>query len=167
MKTSANRITRTLRPLRHEDVKMIVVHCSGTRCDRPFTVKGLIATGNERFGQPSYHYYVRRNGEVIPILPETVQGVHASGYNHCSLGICYEGGYDERGKEADTRTEIQRHVMYELLKQLTREYPGVRIVGHCELPHVTKPCPCFKASEEYADLQPKGALNAPSDLLPN
>ena len=143
-----------MKPLKAQDVKWLVVHCSASRCNRPFTVERLIETGRQRFGQPSYHYYVRRNGNVVPILPESVQGVHAVGYNHCSIAVCYEGGLDENGKAADTRTELQKASLYELLKQLRRDYPQARIIGHRELPHVAKDCPCFSTSE-YADLQPK------------
>ena len=143
-----------LKPLRAQDVKYLVVHCSGSPCNHPFTVEGLINTGRERFGQPSYHYYVRRNGTVVPILPESVRGVHAVGYNHCSIAVCYEGGLDANGVAADTRTELQRHALYELLKQLHEDYPQARIVGHCELPGAHKPCPGFIASQEFASLQP-------------
>ena len=121
----------------------------------PFTVEGLINTGQQRFGQPSYHYYVRRNGTVVPILPESVRGVHASGFNSCSIAVCYEGGLDPNGTATDTRTELQRHALYELLKQLRHDYPQARIAGHCELPGATKPCPCYKCSSEYKDLQPR------------
>lgn len=143
-----------MKPLKAQDVKWLVVHCSASRCNRPFTVERLIETGRQRFGQPSYHYYVRRNGYVVPILSESVQGIHAVGYNHCSIAVCYEGGLDENGKAADTRTELQKASLYELLKQLRRDYPQARIIGHRELPHVAKDCPCFSCAE-YADLQPK------------
>ena len=156
-------MTKSLKPLKHDAVKLLIVHCSGSRCNQPFTVEGLIATGNARFGQPSYHYYVRRNGDVIPLLPESVQGVHAKGYNHCSLGIVYEGGLDANGVAKDTRTEAQKHALYELLKSLTHDYPDARIVGHCELPHVAKDCPCFPASQEYQDLQPSSHSDRSAD----
>ena len=146
-------MTKSLKPLKHENVKLLIVHCSGSRCNQPFTLEGLIATGNARFGQPSYHYYVRRNGEVYPILPENVRGAHAKHYNHCSLGICYEGGYDKKGRATDTRTEKQKHALFELLKDLHYEYPNARIMGHCELPGVAKPCPCYSMAE-YSSLQP-------------
>lgn len=142
-----------MKPLKAQDVKWLVVHCSASRCNRPFTVERLIETGRQRFGQPSYHYYVRRNGNVVPILPESVQGVHAVGYNHCSIAVCYEGGLDENGKAADTRTELQKASLYELLKQLRRDYPQARIIGHYEL-GAKKDCPCYPASKEYAKLQP-------------
>ena len=74
-----------------------------------------------------------------------------------SLGICYEGGIDANGKKADTRTEAQKKSMLDLLKDLTVEYPEARIIGHCELPHVTKTCPNFIASAYYDSLQPKSS----------
>ena len=141
-----------MKPLKQ--VSLLIVHCSATRCDRPFSVESLIATGEARFGQVSYHYYVRRNGDVVPLLPESVQGVHARHYNYCSLGICYEGGLDEKGRAVDTRTPAQKASLYQLLKNLRADYPDARIMGHRELPHVAKACPCFDASEEYKELQP-------------
>jgi len=141
--------------LKHSAVKLLVIHCSATRCNKPFSVDNLIATGMARFGQPSYHYYIRRNGNIVPILPENVRGAHARHYNSCSLGICYEGGLDEKGRAVDTRTEAQKASMFALLKDLTAEYPDARIIGHCELPHVAKACPCFLASTYYASLQPE------------
>ena len=136
-----------LKSLRAEDVKYLVLHCSASRCNQHFTVDGLINTGKERFGQPSYHYYIQRDGTIVPILPESVQGVHAVGYNHCSIAICYEGGLNEKGEATDTRTELQKHALFELLKQLHADYPQARIVGHTELPGAHKPCPCFDVSE--------------------
>ena len=144
-----------LTPLNHDDVKLLIVHCSSTRCDRNFSVENLRATGEAKFGQPSYHWYIRRNGNLVPILPETVRGAHARGYNRCSLGICYEGGLDTHGCKADTRTPQQKAALFELLKSLHRDYPKARIIGHKELPHVAKECPCFIPSEEYACLQPE------------
>ena len=57
--------------------------------------------------------------------------------------------------ERKTRTEAQKRSLYELLKNLVHDYPTAKIVGHRELPCVTKACLCFDASKEYADLQPK------------
>lgn len=145
---------KVIKPLNPDDIRLLVVHCTATKCNRPFSVENLIACGEAKYGQCSYHYYVRLNGDVIPLLPENVQGVHARHYNHCSLGIVYEGGLDENGRSCDTRTEAQKHALYELLKDLTFDYPNARILGHCELPHVAKDCPCFPASSAYADLQP-------------
>ncbi len=138
-----------------KSVKFLVIHCVANRCNRPFSVENLIACGKAKYGQCSYHYYVRYDGSVIPLLPETVQGVHARGYNYCSLGIVYEGGLDENGNAADTRTEAQKASLVALLRSLKEDYPAAKIVGHRELPGVHKACPCYYPSKEYADLQPQ------------
>ena len=42
----------------------------------------------------------------------------------------------------------------DLLRQLRRDYPEAKIVGHCQLsPYIRKACPCFDAREEYAGLE--------------
>ena len=148
-------MTKELKPLNHEDVRFLVVHCSATRCNQIFSTEKLIKTGLERFGQVSYHYYVRRNGSIVPTLTESMRGVHVVGYNHCSIAVCYEGGLNEHGVAADTRTTLQKHALYELLKQLHEDYPKARIIGHRDFPGVHKDCPCFDAAPEYAALQPK------------
>lgn len=95
------------------------------------------------------------DGDVIPTLPENVRGAHARHYNRCSIGVCYEGGINAKGKADDTRTEAQKKAMYELLKDLREEYPEARIIGHRELPHVAKDCPGFDASAYYGELNEK------------
>ena len=139
-----------MKELKHSAVKLLIIHCSATRCNKPFSVDSLIATGEARFGQPSYHYYIRRNGAIVPILPENVRGAHARHYNSCSLGICYEGGLDEKGRAADTRTPAQRAALIALLRSLKLDYPNAEILGHCELEGVHKACPSFSCSE-YRD----------------
>ena len=144
-----------LKPLDRSKVKLLVIHCVANKCTREFKPEDLIACGIAKFGQPSYHYYIRYTGEIVPILPENVRGAHARRYNSCSLGIVYEGGLNANGKADDTRTEAQKKAMEALLKDLTEEYPDARIVGHCELPYVTKSCPNFIPSKEYSSLQPE------------
>ena len=89
-------------------------------------MESLINCGKQKYGQVSYHWYVRRNGDIIPLLSESVQGIHVKGYNWCSLGIVYEGGLDEQGHPADTRTEAQKHALIALLRALKADYPDAQ-----------------------------------------
>ena len=66
-----------MKSLNHDAVKLLIAHCSATHCDRLFSVENLIATGEAKFGQVSYHYYIRLNGDIIPLLPESARGAHA------------------------------------------------------------------------------------------
>ena len=78
--------------------------------------------------------------------------MHARRYNAHSIGICYEGGLDEKGRPADTRTPAQKAALVALLRSLKVDYPDAKILGHRELPNVHKDCPCFLPSKEYANL---------------
>ena len=68
-------------------------------------------------------------------------------YNAHSIGICYEGGLDEKGKPADTRTPAQKRTLLALLKSLRVDFPDAEILGHRDLPWVKKACPCFDVRE--------------------
>ena len=76
--------------------------------------------------------------------------MHARHYNAHSIGICYEGGLDEKGRPADTRTPAQRAALIALLRSLKIDYPDAEILGHCELEGVHKACPSFSC-QEYRD----------------
>lgn len=134
-------------------IRFLVVHCSATRCNVPFSLEQLrsahCANGWEDIG---YHFYITREGRVHQTRALNVPGIHARGYNHCSLGICYEGGLDEKGCPADTRTRFQRDALYDILLILTRCFPLARIIRHGQLPGVQKACPCFDAEKEYLEL---------------
>jgi N-acetyl-anhydromuramyl-L-alanine amidase AmpD len=112
----------------------------------------LRACHNARFHGKgiAYHYYIERDGQVYQTRDENEIGMHALHYNAHSIGICYEGGLDEKGVAADTRTPEQRASLIALLRSLKTDYPDAEIVGHRELPGVAKDCPSFSCSE-YRD----------------
>lgn len=133
-------------------IDLLIVHCSATRCNRSFSVEDLIACHQARFGFTGYHYYITRDGEVYQTRHENLVGAHARHYNQHSIGICYEGGLDEKGRKADTRTEAQKASLWHLLQSLKADYPDAKIIGHRDLPGVRKDCPGFDAKAEYASL---------------
>ena len=133
-------------------IELIVIHCSATRCDRRFSLEDLIACHDARFGFTGYHWYITKDGTTYQTRHEQLVGAHAKGYNQHSIGVCYEGGLTPDGEPADTRTPQQKTALKRLLKQLKRKYPQARILGHRDLPNVSKSCPCFDAETEYATL---------------
>ena len=64
---------------------------------------------------------------------EDTVGAHARGFNAISLGVCYEGGLDEDGKAADTRTSHQKESLHRLVRELLQRYPDAKVVGHRDL----------------------------------
>ena len=133
-------------------INLIVIHCSATRSNQRFTVEMLKACHNARFNGKGigYHYFIEKDGQVFQTRDENEIGMHARHYNAHSIGICYEGGLDEKGRPADTRTPAQRAALIALLRSLKIDYPDAEILGHCELEGVHKACPSFSCSE-YRD----------------
>ena len=142
-------------------IDMIVIHCSATRADVPLSPRQLEEMHRQcGFDGCGYHYYVRRDGEICTMRPVDRPGAHAKGYNQHSIGVCYEGGLDEQGRPADTRTELQKRSLRVLVRVLAMDFQTRRIVGHRDLsPDLdgdgviepeewTKVCPCFDVGTE-------------------
>ena len=137
-----------------DSVKYLIVHCSATREDRPYTSEQLrrdhLARG---FIDVGYHFYIRRDGTVTRHRRLNEVGAHCRPFNRCSIGICYEGGLSADGRPKDTRTLQQRGALIRLLIDLKRRFPQAVIRGHNEMPGATpKVCPCFYPSKEYGYL---------------
>lgn len=137
----------------HRYISLIVLHCSATRASQSFTVEQLEACHKARgFRGIGYHYYITRDGTLYSCRPENEAGAHAIRYNQNSIGVCYEGGLDARGRPADTRTEAQKITMEELLRSLCADYPDAEVLGHRDLPGVHKSCPCFDKRRWLRDI---------------
>ena len=136
------------------EIKMLVIHCSATRCNVPFTVSQLDTCHRKRgFDGIGYHFYITRDGGVHATRPLERIGAHAKGFNLHSVGICYEGGLDADGKPADTRTWQQRDSMNDLIYALRHAFGDVKVLGHYQLSaDIHKACPCFDARKEYFHL---------------
>ena len=119
------------------EIKLLVIHCSATRCNVSFPVERLRECHLQRgFRDIGYHFYITRDGVL----------------HHC-IGICYEGGLDENGRPADTRTTAQRFALLDLLTILKHQYPEAQIAGHYQLSAtIHKACPCYDPRKEYLGL---------------
>lgn len=135
-------------------IQYIVVHCSATRANIPFTEKQLLQCHLQRgFKKIGYHFYVTRDGVLHHTRPMKEMGAHALGFNLHSLAVCYEGGLDEDGKPADTRTTQQKETLLRILGELKLLFPQAKIVGHYQLSaDIRKSCPCFDPRKEYGRL---------------
>ena len=137
-------------------ITLIIIHCSATPEGRrlDFETCRRDHIRHRGFTDIGYHFYITRDGYLHRCRPVNQIGAHAAGWNDRSIGICYEGGLDEAGTPSDTRTYAQKCSLLDLLRQLRRDYPEAKIVGHCQLsPYIRKACPCFDAREEYAGLE--------------
>ena len=128
----------------------IIIHCTATRPNANCTVES-IRRYHKSLGwlDIGYHYVIYQDGSVHSGRPLEDVGAHCPGHNANSIGIAYVGGLDTNGHPSDTRTEAQRIVLLQLVKDLMEEHPIISIHGHNE--YVNKACPCFDVRQWLSD----------------
>ena len=128
----------------------IIIHCTATRPNANCTVES-IRRYHKSLGwlDIGYHYVIYQDGSVHPGRPLEYVGAHCPGHNANSIGIAYVGGLDTNGHPSDTRTEAQRIVLLQLVKDLMEEHPIISIHGHNE--YANKACPCFDVRQWFSD----------------
>ena len=133
-------------------ITLFIIHCSATRCGQPYSFEDCRRDhiGFRHFRDTGYPYYSTRDGRVHPGRPLSAEGAHCFGHNRHSIGVCYEGGLDNGGHPADTRTPAQKAALAGLLQELKRWFPAALTVGHRDL-NPQKACPSFDAVKEYKD----------------
>ncbi len=142
------------------EINLAVWHCSATKEGKIFYAHNIDEWHKERgFRKIGYHIVILLNGKARFGRDIWEKGAHAKGYNKNSIGICYIGGLDLKGKPKDTRTDKQIATMKDLKAYLDYIYPGIKHVGHRDLSvdlngdgvisknEWMKECPCFPVSD--------------------
>lgn len=142
------------------EIDSVIVHCSATKAGLDFTAADIDRWHRERgFNGIGYHYIVCLDGKIEKGRDILLAGAHCKGWNERSIGICYIGGLDEKGRPADTRTNAQKRVLFQLIMDLQKEYNILQVLGHrdtspdlngdgiIETYEYVKSCPCFNVGE--------------------
>ena len=130
-----------------DSIRFLVLHCSATRRNQDYSVEQLRRDHKARgFYDIGYHFYIRKDGTMTQHRKLLEVGAHARPYNRCSIGICYEGGLNEKGRACNTMTAEQETRLVDLFRNLKILFPKAKILGHRDLPGTTpKECPGFDA----------------------
>lgn len=75
----------------------------------------------------AYHYYVRANGDIYRGRPEDTQGGHTLNMNERSIGICFEGNFEEHEMPA-----AQFEAGRELIADICSRYEGIKVSRHLD-----------------------------------
>lgn len=134
------------------EINYLVVHCTATQPDAKIESIQNYWRKNLGWKSPGYHYIIKADGEIVPLLSIDKVSNGVAGYNSQIINISYIGGIDKSGKPKDTRTEEQKSSILKLLKDLKKRFPSAKIQGHRDFPKVAKACPSFDAKKEYAVL---------------
>ena len=90
-----------------------------------------------------YHFYVRKDGSVWYGSPVDTVGAHTLGYNAMSVGICFEGNF-----ENETMSAEQKAAGMALVSFVRKLYPSItEVKGHGELKNTACPGAKFPLAE--------------------
>ncbi len=121
------------------EIKKLIFHCTATPHNT--TIDSIKRSWKRRgWKSAGYHFIIEANGNVTQLTDLNRNSNGARGYNSESIHISYIGGKDE-----DDRTEAQIISQKAILKTLLATYPEAEVLGHRDLPNVSKSCPRFDA----------------------
>lgn len=75
----------------------------------------------------AYHFLVRKDGSVYAGRPIGMMGGHTKDWNYCSVGVCFEGNFDE-----EYMTDRQLEAGQELISEICAKYPGIIAGRHSD-----------------------------------
>lgn len=137
-------------------INMLVIHCADTTPDMDIGAREINDWHVKERGWKAigYAYVIRRSGALElgrdldkdgDVVEEV--GAHAAGYNANSIGICLVGGKSKKGGAENNFTPHQFKMLAWLVGELESKFPGCDVLGHRDLPGVTKQCPSFDVRE--------------------
>ena len=124
------------------NIDTIIIHCSDTPPSMDIGVDEIRRWHVEERGWDDigYHFVIRRDGTIEPGRNIDIQGAHAAGHNHGSLGICVVGGQTALGEPDCNYTSEQWKSLDQLCTDMDFMY-SADIIGHRDVSK--KDCPCF------------------------
>ena len=105
---------------RKSTVRIILHHAAAKKCSAADIHAWHIGNGWSGIG---YHFLVRKDGGIYRGRPENTVGAHTYGKNYDSIGICFEGNFEE-----ENMNETQKNSGIELVTYLLNRYPGITSV---------------------------------------
>lgn len=142
-----------------KELKYLVIHCTATPAGREVTAADIRAwhtappPAGRGWRQVGYTDIIHLDGKVERLVEnnedawvdtwEVTNG--AAGYNGVSRHVVYVGGCanDKALTPKDTRTPQQIASLKRYVLDFHAKHPGVKILGHRDLPGVGKACPSF------------------------
>lgn len=102
------------------------------------------------FSDIGYHNVIRRDGTLEHGRDLAISGAHAKGYNENSIGVCLIGGVDMNGDPQANYTDEQYKTLRGYLDTMSEIFDA-EVIGHRDLPNVSKACPSFDVQQWYKE----------------
>lgn len=111
--------------------RIILHHAEATSCTAEDIHRWHLANGWSGSG---YHFLIRKDGTIYRLRAEDKVGAHAGGNNSDSIGICFEGKYQE-----ETMPEAQIKAGQELVSYLKAKYNITKVQRHSDVCNTSCP----------------------------
>lgn len=119
--------------------RIILHHAEATECTAEQIHQWHL---NNDWSGAGYHFLVRKDGSIYRLRPEDKVGAHAGGSNSDSIGICFEGKYDE-----ETMPEAQIKAGQDLVAYLKEKYNISKVQRHSDVCNTSCPGKNFPFDE--------------------
>ena len=113
-------------PVKRSSTQYIILHHAAANCTAMQThifhrdTKGWIGIG--------YNFFVSKDGKIYAGRPIDTTGAHCVNYNNKSVGVCFEGNFEQ-----EQMCEAQKEAGRKLVKYIKSYYPSAVIKQHKDL----------------------------------
>lgn len=97
---------------------------------------------NNGWSGAGYNLYIRKDGKVYELRPIDCVGAHAQGYNSRSVGVCFEGNFEE-----EEMTNEQVESGKQVVAYVKSIYGDISFKGHRDVNSTSCPGSNFKFDE--------------------
>lgn len=115
---------------------------------------------NQGYAGIGYHYYVRKDGRIYSGRPVGAIGSHCLNYNNKSVGICFEGNFENENME-----KIQKNAGTELINHLQNMYKSAVVICHKNVNATSCPGKLFPYNELVSQRIKKIELTSANDII--
>ena len=107
-----------------------------------------------------YHFYVRKDGSVYNGRPIGTVGAHCKGQNSYSVGVCFEGNF-----ENEKMSDAQKKAGKELISYIKRIYPNAEVKRHKDFDSTACPGKNFPFDEIKKGASASAKLTSAKDII--
>lgn len=123
-------------------IKRIILHNSGVTVLQTVETIHNYHKNTKGWAGIGYHFYVRKDGTIYEGRPVEYVGAHATNNNSNSIGVCFEGNFNE-----ETMNDIQIKAGQELVAYLKATYNISTVQAHRDVNNTSCPGANFPFNE--------------------
>lgn len=146
--------------IRKKTTHLVIHHVGAKGNFTPFQIHNMHL--NNKWAGIAYHYYVRKDGTVYRGREENWNGGHTLNYNSVSIGICFEGNFEE-----EMMPEAQKIAGRALVSDIRARHQGIIVKRHRDLNATACPGKNFDFDYVVSGIASTPTLPSPTVSAPN